>query len=249
MDLKRLAFRQLTNRWFLSRGDATQRTVRRFLLEKFERVESAIASQHASREMLQMAEFILSAPRGPLVECGCYAGASSAKLSIVAAMTDRKLYVCDSFEGLPESTTQERSWKTIQGDPTGYQRGQYAATLDTVKQNVADYGNIEACIFVPGYFCNSLPTLDVKPAFVFSDADLISSTRDTLKYLWPRIVAGGRWYTHDANIPELVRGIMDPRWWLEEIRESPPILWGAGYGCGFQAGGIAYAEKQTTSRM
>jgi O-methyltransferase len=193
--------------------------------------------------MLAMADYVLAAPPGPLVECGCYAGASTAKLSVLAAMTGRKLYVCDSFQGLPETSDRERSWSTMQGLVNGFQRGQYAVGLADVQRNVQRFGDASVCEWVPGFFCDSLPGLDVSPAFVFSDADLISSTRDTLKHLWPRIVAGGRWYTHDANICDLVRGIMDPQWWLQEIGEYPPILWGAGYGVGFQAGGIAYAEK------
>jgi O-methyltransferase len=118
-----------------------------------------------------------------------------------------------------------------------------------VQRNVARFGESAVCEWVPGFFSESLPSLDTAPALVFVDADLVSSTRDTLKYLWPRIVPGGRWYTHDANIPELVRGIMDPQWWLSDVGEHPPILWGAGYGLGFQAGGIAYAEKTTAARL
>ena len=39
---------------------------------------------------------------GDVVECGCYACASSAKLSIIAKLLRKKLVVFDSFEGLPE---------------------------------------------------------------------------------------------------------------------------------------------------
>ena len=38
---------------------------------------------------------------GAIVECGCALGNSTAKLSIVAKHLDKKLYVFDSFEGLP----------------------------------------------------------------------------------------------------------------------------------------------------
>ena len=36
-----------------------------------------------------------------IVECGCYKGASSVALSIFSKITDRKLIIYDSFQGLP----------------------------------------------------------------------------------------------------------------------------------------------------
>jgi len=71
-----------------------------------------------------MVDYILrEAPPGVLVECGCYQGGSSAKLCLVAAMTARKLYVCDSFQGLPEVTALEGGWRTIAGQQNGFSRG------------------------------------------------------------------------------------------------------------------------------
>jgi len=78
---------------------------------------------------------------------------------------------------------------------------------------------------------------------VFSDADLISSTRDVIRHLWPRIVMGGRLYSHDMNLPSLVYGITDSSWWIAQMGSPAPPLFGAGYGCGFGAGAIAYFEK------
>lgn len=243
MNLPAIARNVYARRWFLARG--SDRSARTYLLRRFARIEAGIRTEHAPKEMLMMAEFVLSAPPGPLVECGAYAGASTAKLSILAKHTGRRLYVCDSFKGLPQPTALEQKWRTVQGAVNSFAPGQFAVALDAVKANVQRWGELDVCEFVPGFFCDSLPTLDIRPSFVFADADLISSTRDTLRYLWPRLVPGGRWYTHDANIPDLVRGVMDPRWWVEELREYPPVLWGAGYGLGLQAGGIAYLEKPT----
>ena len=75
--------------------------------------------------------------------------------------------------------------------------------------------------------------------------DLISSTRDVLKNLWPKLKPGGRFYTHDANLPDLVYGILDPEYWTKEVGMYPPVIFGAGYGCGMFAGGIAYCEKRS----
>jgi O-methyltransferase len=234
-------------RWFLKRSACdADRQLRTELLSRFHRVDTYICCEHDVREMLVLADYILGAPAGDLVECGCYLGGSSAKLSLVAAATGRKLYVCDSFEGLPASTAAEQQFETIDGKSNGFGAGQYAATLDVVRRNIENTGNIAVCEFVQGYFCNSLPHLAprIEPAFVFSDADLISSTRDVLKWLWPRIVPGGRFWTHDANIPALCYGIMDNEWWMTELGQPAPLLFGAGYGMGLGAAAVAWAEKR-----
>jgi O-methyltransferase len=237
----------IARRWFLARSSDARR---RAIVRRFAAVESSVRSEHTPKEMLVVADYVLTAaPAGPLVECGCYLGGSTAKLSILASMTGRRLYVCDSFQGLPEVTREEHTWSTVEGVVNPFARGQYAVTLEAVRANVQQAGALDVCEFVPGFFSETLPQLDVAPALVFADADLVSSTRDTLKHLWPRLVDRGRWYTHDANIPDLVSGIMDARWWLEEIGECPPVLWGAGYGCGFGAGGLAYAEKRVTAQV
>ncbi len=192
-----------------------------------------------------MADYILKeAPPGALVECGCYQGGSSAKLSVVAAMTGRKLYVCDSFQGLPEVSETEAQFRTVDGRRNGFSAGQYGATIDQVRANIERHGNYDVCQLVKGFFNESLKGLSGVPtAFVFSDADLVSSTRDVVRFIWPNLAEGGRIYTHDANLPELVRGITDGKWWIEQIGEYAPPLFGAGYGCGFGAGSIGYFEK------
>src|SRR5215203_1739797 len=58
-------------------------------------------------EHITMATKIMRIPRstsGCVVECGCYAGGSTANLSLVCSLTGRQLEVFDSFEGLPSMT-------------------------------------------------------------------------------------------------------------------------------------------------
>jgi O-methyltransferase len=233
--------------WFLRRAQKpSDRALRRSLLRSFDQVARTVRCEHFSREMLVMVDYILSeAPDGPLVECGCYLGGSSAKLSLVARATGRRLYICDSFEGLPVVSETEASFRSIEGSRNPFTQGQYTAHLDVVKNNVARAGgDLSVCEFVKGFFSDSLPQLSLAPAFIFSDADLNSSTRDVLKNLWPKLTPRGRFYTHDANLPELVYGILDPEYWTQEVGMYPPVMFGAGYGCGLFAGGIGYCEKR-----
>jgi O-methyltransferase len=188
--------------WFLRRaGTSEESRERRRLLNQFAQIQKSIRCEHESRELLVMVDYILGkAPAGALVECGCYQGGSSAKLSLVAAMTGRQLYVCDSFQGLPDVSEVDRR--------NGFSSAGYAATTDQVRTNIERHGSFGVCHLVEGFFDESLKALTGIPtAFVFSDADLVSSTRGVIRFLWPTLVEGGRLYTHDANLPDLVRAI------------------------------------------
>ena len=65
---------------------------------------------------------------------------------------------------------------------------------------------------------------------VFTDVALVSSARDCLKSLWPRLKPGGYWFTHDASYMEYVLGTFDHKWWQETFGEPPPLVIGAGSG-------------------
>ncbi|MCH7525801.1 MAG: class I SAM-dependent methyltransferase [Planctomycetes bacterium] len=193
-----------------------------------------------------MARFILDLePEGPIVECGCFRGGSTAKLSLLAERTGRRLYVCDSFSGLPEAKDPADGVLMSLGEGPSYclQPGAYAATLDEVRQNVRRFGCIEVCEFLPGLFHESLPDLRVNPACVFTDVDYVSSARDCLRYLWPRLVPGGCWFTHEAMFHNYVSGIMDPKWWHNTLQECPPLMMGAGSGLSELAQSLAYFQK------
>jgi hypothetical protein len=231
--------------WFLGRAkNAEERKLRRQLLAEFRQVERKVHSVHAEREMLFMVDYLLTnATAGPMVECGCYHGGSSAKLSLVARTLDKRLYVCDSFRGLPPVAGDDGVYHSVDGEVVQFTEGEYAVGMEKVQANIRRAGDISRCEFVPGFFSDSLPGLDISPCFVFMDVDLISSARDVIRYLWPSLKPGGRFFTHEAIHPEFIMGIMDPCFWGQELGEAPPTIFGAGFGCGFNAGGIAYFDK------
>lgn len=236
--------------WFMRRApDPKQKSLRRELLRQFHRIDKEVKCLHSGKELLVMVDFLLnSAPEGCMVECGSYLGGSSAKLSLVAAATGRRLYVCDSFEGLPQPTGTDGDFSDAHsGSAQRFGAGDYAARREVVEANVRRSGNFEVCTFVQGFFSDSLPKLlqdaQIRPAFVFGDADLVASTRDILRNLWPVLRTGGRFYTHDANLLEFCEGVMDGAFWQNDLGQFPPVLFGAGYGLGLQAGGIAYLQK------
>jgi len=209
------------------------------LVEKMKGAHGAIPSATHWTAHATMATAILSIPssaRGGVVECGCYKGSSTASLSLVCEMVGRKLFVCDSFEGLPEDdgSLHRYPYKKVYGY---YQAGMYAGALEEVTANVTKYGNVSSCEFVKGYFCDTLPLLTQPIVFTFWDVDLASSIKDCIVNLWPRLADGGYAYTDDSGDMEIVRIWFDEQWWQDQMGCSAPGY--VGSGCGLPVDGAS----------
>jgi O-methyltransferase len=232
------------HRWFVQQGRTpAERQTRAALARALRRISTHLKCAHSPMELLLIADFLLASPLpGPVVECGCYKGGSTAKLSLAARATGRRLLVCDSFAGLPVPAHEDRSLVTLHHEP--YAQGMFAGTLAEVQDNVAAFGAPEVCEYHQGYFKETLPGLPVEGlSCAFIDVDLISSATDCLLSLWPRLVHGGRIYLHEARDLAFIRGITNPQWWQANLGQAPPLLLGAGYGCGEGAPQLAYFEK------
>ena len=174
------------------------------------------------QQLLMIAE-ILRTPKalpGDVVECGCYNGASSVNLSLACGLIQRKLFICDSFEGLPEPGRDEQY--DINADNQNYyvwEKGEFSAPLELVKRNVEKYGDLSACVFVKGFFNESLITIGTNHIIlVFEDADLASSVADCLKHLWPKLQDGGRFFSHEPWSMHVVSLFYDKKWWAENFK-------------------------------
>jgi hypothetical protein len=214
------------------------------LVSGYAEIHRSIRCAHQEAEALLLAEAILTLEvEGPIIELGVFKGGATAKLSLPAAATGRRLYVCDSFAGLPEPSPFDRFHDLITGRTKQYAAGDYAGTLEEVQRNVAAWGSPEVCEFVPGMFRETLPMLDIRPALVFLDVDLVESARTCLLHLWPRLCDGGQFFTHEASSITFLRGLTDPAWWQTHFRRCPPLLLGAGFGFGPLAKNLAYFAK------
>lgn len=184
---------------------------------------------------------------GDVIECGCWKGASTASLSLACTMVGRRLIVCDSFAGLPDSEADVvRNYPHL-GVYGYYQEGMYEGKLDEVRGNVGKYGNLSVCDFKVGFFCETLPAIKSNIVFAFLDVDLTSSMRDCIRYIWPLLVDGGLIYTDDSCDMEVVRVWFDDAWWGEILGERAPGY--VGSGCGLPVSpsfsSLGYAKKIT----
>jgi len=209
-------------------------------------------------QQLLLVDEIFRIPRrikGDVVECGCYNGASTIILSKACALTRRKLFVCDSFEGLPAPGEGEQ-YDIYAGNPAKYyqwEKGEFASDggMDAVIKNVSRYGNIDACEFVKGYFRDTLKTIRTESvAMVFEDADLAGSVKDCLLYLWPKLQDDCKFYCHEPWSVNIVALFYDKNFWENEFSIQPPGFFGSGHGI-IRAGyytNMGYAVKSDVKK-
>jgi O-methyltransferase len=222
------------------------RSVRAEILARFERIDAEVEIGSSPMEALHLAEAALSLScSGDFVECGCYAGGSTAKLSILASLTDRRLFAFDSFEGLPSARPNEVRDHNMRGSqPHDWQPGEYVGSLESVRRTVERYGEPSRVEYVKGWFSETLPgNLPPTISLAFADVDLASSAVDCLRYIWPRLAEGGIFFTHDVAYAKVLLNLHSEDLWRDVLREYPPIWWGAGWGLGDAAAHLGFAVK------
>ena len=128
---------------------------------------------------------------GDMVEVGVYQG-GSAKL-ICEVKGDRKLFLFDTFVGLPELSDTDthfgkKHWKKNQFNDT---------SLEAVKDYLSLYENVD---IIKGEFPKTADNIrNSKFSFVHLDVDLYRSTIECLKFFYPRLVNGGIILVHDYH--------------------------------------------------
>lgn len=197
------------------------------LVKRFIDISVHVKSPHTQEEILGFTKEILALPKsdtGVVVEAGCFKGSSTAKFSLAAKFTDKKLMVFDSFRGIPPN--DEKHEKNIFGGSAGFREGDYCGTLDEVKQTVQQYGAIDHCVFVEGYFESTMPGFSQPVSAAYIDVDLVSSTRTCIRYLYPLLKEGGAIYSQDGHLPLVIELLDDDEFWAKEIGIPKPRIVG-----------------------
>jgi O-methyltransferase len=224
---------------FLRAGEGARygADVRADLVRRFEAIDRGVNITTSPVDGLLLAHALLALDvPGTVVECGCFTGGSTAKLSILAKLTGRDLVVFDSFEGLPEADgvlARDTHLRDARGSGVVWTRGTYDARLELVRGNVERFGEASACRFVKGWFRDTLTpeNLPAAIAFAFTDVDLASSARECVAGLWPRLAEGGVYFSHDIAFLNVLQVFTDPELW-REVGDRQPVVFGAGYGLG-----------------
>ncbi len=142
---------------------------------------------------------------GDLLEAGVWRGGMTIFMRGVLkaySITDRRVWVVDSFAGLPGINKEQ--------DVFDWHAGDMAVSLDTVRDNFARYGLLDDQVrFLKGYFSETLPAATIGPlAILRVDADLYESTKDVLENLYSSLSPGGYAIFDDyQNLPDCRRAI------------------------------------------
>lgn len=135
--------------------------------------------------MRQAQRMLDEAIEGDFVEFGCYVGTTSVFLAELLASSDRKLWLYDSFMGLPEKAAEDSS-------PAGeqFQPGELFAPKKVLEKNLARFDR--RSIRIKKAWFSDLGAQDVPDsiAFAFLDGDYYHSILDPLQLIWPRLADG-----------------------------------------------------------
>jgi O-methyltransferase len=139
---------------------------------------------------------------GDLIETGVWRGGASIFMrGILKAfgVVDRKVWVADSFEGLPPPDAK------LYPQDSGFELYQYAdlaVSVEEVRRNFERYGLLDERVnFVKGWFRDTLPVVPIERlALMRLDGDMYESTMDALVHLYPKLQVGGFVIIDDYNL-------------------------------------------------
>lgn len=148
------------------------------LLQKFPLISDQVDKPELRVILRELESVLENKVQGDIVELGCYKGTTSLFLARLLEMRneDRRLYLYDSFAGLPPKTVQDSS--TV-GDQ--FVAGELFATkADLVKTFVKNH--LTQPTIKKAWFSDlSESDMPEKICFAFFDGDFYSSIRDSFK--------------------------------------------------------------------
>ncbi len=169
-------------------------------------------------KIIELAKKSLEVP-GDYVEFGCYKGDTSLVLAEVlrdynrgkpvenhvdklvdkyVEKVEKKLWIYDSFEGLPEKRAEDESVLGV-----NFKEGELYVTKREVKERFLRAG-LPVPVIKKGWFSElNAEDLPTKISFAFLDGDFYESIRDALKLVTPRMSENGVIVVHDYTNPAL----------------------------------------------
>ncbi|MBK8069727.1 MAG: class I SAM-dependent methyltransferase [Rhodanobacteraceae bacterium] len=141
---------------------------------------------------------------GAFVECGVWRGGVGilAKAVLAELGSDRSVWLCDSFRGLPPPTFEQDAGYDFcdMNDYLGVSR-------DRVAANFGQFGLLDERVhFLEGFFSDTLATADIGEIAVLRlDGDLYESTWQGLVALFPKVSRGGYVIIDDYGVLEPCR--------------------------------------------
>jgi O-methyltransferase len=178
------------------------------------RAETMVGLKRLDNVELSIRQVLADDVPGDLVETGVWRGGCSILMrGVLEALGDqhRKVWACDSFEGLPPPNAADFPDDT--GDPH-HTYDELAVSVEQVRRNFARYGLLDDRVqFLKGFFKDSLPTAPIDQVAVLRlDGDMYESTIQALEPLYPKLSKGGFCIVDDYHaVPACQRAVDDYR--------------------------------------
>jgi hypothetical protein len=151
---------------------------------------------------------------GDLIETGVWRGGSTIFMRAILkvhGVTDRRVWVADSFAGLPPP--DEARYPADRGDQF-YLSPELAISLEQVQANFERYNLLDEQVrFLKGWFSDTLPRAPIDALAVARlDGDMYGSTMDALTHLYPKLSRGGYLIVDDYGaLPACRQAVHDYR--------------------------------------
>jgi hypothetical protein len=150
---------------------------------------------------------------GDLIETGVWRGGACIFMRGVLrayGVEDRRLYVADSFQGLPAPDAEK--YPRDAGD-VHHLHSFLAVSEEQVRRNFERYGLLdERVVFLKGWFRDTLPSAAIgRLSILRLDGDMYESTMDALNALYPKLSPGGYCIIDDYVLPNCRQAVDDYR--------------------------------------
>ena len=177
-------------------------------------------------------EIVKNNIEGDFAELGVWRGGAAILMRALLKEINekyRKVWVVDSFEGLPEPNANK--YPADKGDKH-FMFDDLKVSIEEVKHNFNKYGLLDEHVkFLKGWFKDTLPTAPIsKLALLRLDGDMYESTMDGLVNLYPKLSVGGYVIVDDwGAIPACKQAVLDYRKQHNITEEIKEIDWTGVY--------------------
>ena len=125
--------------------------------------------------------------QGDFIETGVWRGGACifTKMYFDIYGMNKKVYVADSFEGLPKPDTEK--YPQDIGDEH-FKQDFLKVSLEEVKHNFKSYRCLDSNVFfIKGWFSDTLKNIDIDISLLRFDGDMYGSTMDVLNNLYEKV--------------------------------------------------------------
>lgn len=187
---------------------------------------SMIGKKRMSNLRHLLEDIIHNNVEGDFIETGVWRGGACIYAKAILnsyGLTDRNVWVADSFAGLPEPNIKK--YKFDKGDRHSKEEV-LAVSREQVEDNFRSYGLLDDSVkFLVGWFKDTLPSAPIEKLSILRlDGDMYESTMDALEALYKKVTPNGYIIVDDYHAVEGCRRAIHDYLNANCPNENPKII-------------------------